>query len=335
MTLRCGPSFVVVAACTLCVSPAPARAGDPATEAFDRGLADMKAGRYDTGCPAIAESYRLDPKAGALFTLAECEAEWGKHATAFGHYARYLSLLDAMPADARKRQAEREKVARAQVAALSPRIARVTLVLAPSVPPGTTVRRGGALVAAAELGTEIVVDAGPLSLVVEAPGRPPLDASITLAPGESRRVELAASPAPATEPTTRTPAPAVHVEPARRTWVYVAGGVGLAGVAVGALTGALTIGKKSTIDDHCKGLVCDAEGVDAADASKSLGLVSTVGFGVGLVGLGAAIVLFATEPRSPAATGRGSSGGSPAPAPSMLTVGATPTGATASLRRSW
>ena len=29
----------------------------------------MKAGRYDDACPALAESHRLDPRPGGLFTL--------------------------------------------------------------------------------------------------------------------------------------------------------------------------------------------------------------------------------------------------------------------------
>jgi hypothetical protein len=49
---------------------------------FDKGLANMKAGNYEAGCKEIAKSVRLDRKAGALFTLATCEFEWGRLATA-------------------------------------------------------------------------------------------------------------------------------------------------------------------------------------------------------------------------------------------------------------
>src|ERR1700724_1365517 len=54
------------------VSAGVARADgpDPAAALFDRGLADMQAHRYATACPELAESYRLDPHAGGLFTLA-------------------------------------------------------------------------------------------------------------------------------------------------------------------------------------------------------------------------------------------------------------------------
>jgi hypothetical protein len=44
-----------------------AQAPSAAEELWERGIADWKAGKLDTGCPAIDESYRLDPQAGALF----------------------------------------------------------------------------------------------------------------------------------------------------------------------------------------------------------------------------------------------------------------------------
>jgi len=42
----------------------------------------MEAGNYAAGCPALAESQRLDPRAGTLFTLSQCEVQWGRVATA-------------------------------------------------------------------------------------------------------------------------------------------------------------------------------------------------------------------------------------------------------------
>ena len=76
-----------------------AMAQDPSSAAplFDRGLEDMLAGRYETGCPSLAESHRLEPRPGTLFTVAECFAKWGKVATAFRYYEQYLSVFAQMP----------------------------------------------------------------------------------------------------------------------------------------------------------------------------------------------------------------------------------------------
>src|SRR5262252_4543747 len=77
---------------------------------FNRGLADMQAGKFDTGCPAIGESYRLDPRPGTLFTLAECEAKAGHYATAVARYDDYLSLYSRLSADQQAKQKGRDKV---------------------------------------------------------------------------------------------------------------------------------------------------------------------------------------------------------------------------------
>src|ERR1700733_10594176 len=80
-----------------------ALAADPAQAAFERGLAQMEAGRFDLGCPAVEESYKLDPRPGTLFTLAECEAKRGHLATAVRRYDDYLSLWSALPPDKKQK----------------------------------------------------------------------------------------------------------------------------------------------------------------------------------------------------------------------------------------
>jgi hypothetical protein len=84
--------------------------------------------------------------------------------------------------------------------------------------------------------------------------------------------------------------------------VYVAGGIGVAGIVLGGVTGGLALGKKSTINDNCVSLICNHDGKQAADSAKSLALVSTVGFGVGLAGIAVAAILYATTSPAPQTT---------------------------------
>src|SRR5258706_8825974 len=109
ITLRSSAAFA--AALGMLAGSSPARAQPSAAEAsFNQGLADMQAGRYDTGCPALAESQRLDPRPGTLFTLAECEAKRGRIGTALTYYREYLALYEAMKPDQKSRQSERVKI---------------------------------------------------------------------------------------------------------------------------------------------------------------------------------------------------------------------------------
>jgi hypothetical protein len=108
-----------------------------------------------------------------------------------------------------------------------------------------------------------------------------------------------------------------------RTWGWVAGGVGAAGVLAGTITGVMVFGKKSTVDQNCTGAVCNPEGLSAADSGKSLAMVSNIGFGIGLAGLATGAVLLLTQPKTTA------SGWQP-----VVATDAT-SGAWGGVRRSW
>src|SRR5690349_18849014 len=122
----------------IALSAPPASAQNvPAAEAlFNKGVEDMNAGRYKTGCAAIGESYKLDPLPGALFTLAECHAKAGNIATAVARYDEYLRVFAGLsPAQqAKQRTKGRDKTAAAQKAELGPKVPELTLTLPASAP---------------------------------------------------------------------------------------------------------------------------------------------------------------------------------------------------------
>ncbi|WP_159397580.1 hypothetical protein [Sorangium cellulosum] len=314
---------------------APAVAQDiAAAEAlFDGGLADMQAGRYETGCKALAESQRLDPQPGTLFTLASCEAQWGRVATALARFKDYLALFDRMTPAEKARQGERPKVARQERDRLSPRIPRLALSLSPGAPSGTVVKRDGHELGEAALGVALPVDPGEHLVSIQVPGRPAREQRISIAEGETQELILklkpkqapapAAAPAPSPAPS-KPPAPELSPAPApvepdapspsagRRTAVYVAGGVGAVGLVLGGILVALVIDKKGVVDEHCGDAIqapakaCDDIGYAAANNANAMVVGSTVAFGVELAGLGTAAVLYWTEPK-PAGAAAGAS----------------------------
>ncbi len=273
---------------------APALAGDDVATAealFDRGLADMNASRFETGCPAIEESYRLDPRPGTLFTLAECEAKRGRFATASARYDDYLAAYARLEPDQQAKQREREQVATEQKAALAAKIPRLTLTLPPDAPKGTVVTRDDVELDAPALGVPLPVDPGAHTLVVKAPGRPPSQSQVTLAPGEKKTIALAIAPAPS-----QAPASAPEGLGAQRIAGIAVGSFGLAALVAGAVTGGLALADKSVVSANCVDLDCNHDGKVAADRGKTMALVSTVGFAVGAAGVVTGAVLLATAP---------------------------------------
>jgi hypothetical protein len=313
----------------------PAFAQDAATAGalFDKGVSDMQAGHFDSACPALEESEQLDPHPGTLFTLAECQAKWGKVASAVQHYQDYADLVSRLPAGQQARHRERVGVARTQLAKLKPSVPTLSLVLPPAAPAGTTVTRNGVLLQGAALGLALPVDPGQYVIVTRLPSGVEHSITVSVALSDAKRVELDISQpdAPVSPPATPPSTPVSSAPPSEsprrsNTLAYAIGGVGVAGIAVGSVTGIMVFGKRSTVKDQCVGTTCSANGVSAANSGKTLAIISDIGFGVGIVGLATSAVLLLTQPKAEA------SAQSPAPRWEPLLAG-TPGGAWAGLGR--
>ncbi len=297
-TERRGAALALSLAVSLLANVAAAQgSASVADTQFDYGLAEMKAGRYDTGCPALAESYRLDPKPGSLFTLAECETRAGKLATALTHYEAYLDVFSRMTPDQQNRQWGREKIAATRRDELRARVPSLTLV--GHLPDGSVIKRDGVPIGPALIGATVPIDPGPHVVEISVPGKPLRREELDVPPGKAVRISVddgdddarlaAAGGGDASSPS------------AMRTGAIVAASVGAAGLVVGTAFGVVTLGHKSTIDSHCVDTACDAEGKSAADASATTGAVSTVGFVVGVIGLGTGAALYFLDPSRPRA----------------------------------
>lgn len=279
-------------------------AGDPAAAdaLFKRAVPEFEAGHFGTACPMLEESHRLDPKAGTLFTLAECHAQWGKIASALVEYRSYIRQVDEMAPDKRDKHEPRYRRAKEQAAAIEPHVPELSLALPADAPAGTKVIRNGNEVSRPSLGLGVPVDPGEHEIVVEVPGREAVKRTVRVERGEKARVDLvlpAAKPASTNDIRGRVgTSSAEKHEPTPpgasggRTGIYVTGGIGIAGIAVGAITGGLAMSKTSFIDEHCPNKKClDKEGKETADNAQTLAMVSTIGFGVGIAGAATATIL--------------------------------------------
>jgi hypothetical protein len=273
---------------------------------FERGLAAMEAGQFGTGCPMLQESFRLDPRAGTLFTLAECENKAGKIATAVVHYEEYLLRVEKLPPGERPKQEQRVTIARKQVLTLKPQIPQLTLSLPANTADGVVVKRDGTVLGRPSLESAQPVDPGEHVLSVANVQGAEKEQRITLARGEKVNVELQV---PSVQAGTSTPTsgppntvgpftPLVEEKPASRTGLVLGLGVlGGLGLAIGGVTGVLALGKASTVKSDCNGNVCKSQGgVDAAASAKSLGTISTIGFIAGAALGVSALVVYLTAP---------------------------------------
>jgi hypothetical protein len=302
----------LLGALLLAAAPAAAQPAADAERLFYRGLSDMQAGHFETGCPALGESYRLDPRPGVLFTLAECEAKRGRIATAVSRYNDYLALFEYLSPELQAKQKGREKIAADKKAQLTPEIPELTLLLPPDAPRGTVVKRDDAVLSEATFGIALPTDPGTYVVSTQAPGGPVTELRLTLGKGEKKRITLQVKGSPSAAPSAAAPPP---VSPSlapppdtgssgRRTGAFVTGGVGIVGLILGGVMGGLALSAKRKADDHCVKLDCDAEGFQAVTRGRTFALVSSIGIGVGVAGVGVGAILLLTAPSPKVASRR-------------------------------
>ncbi|MFO0586140.1 MAG: hypothetical protein U0441_01310 [Polyangiaceae bacterium] len=152
----------------------------------------------------------------------------------------------------------------------------------------------------AEAGAETPVDPGEHAIGADAEGYDSADTKITVPEGAHKSVSLTLNVAPNSKPKEEKPAESSGGSLLATKWpALAAGGVGVAGLALGAVFGVLAFNEADKARSFCKGNVCPnlPEVVDARNVSIANGNVSTAGFIVGGIGLaGGAALWFLLKP---------------------------------------
>lgn len=288
---------------------------------FDQGRALMAAGQYSTACPKFVESERLDPAPGTLLNLATCYEKNGQIASA------WVTFKEAATAARKADQPERARMAHDKVAELEPNLPTLTIVVPPAADrPDLQIRRDGEIVGRPEWGTPIPVDPGTHSVEASGPGLKTWQGSAAIAgPSVKASVEVPVlAPAPPAEPPPAekppqpvsqaivpgplaegigTAAPSAPPGSTQRAMAWVAGGLGLAGIALGGIFGAIALSDKTSAGSHCVGNgVCDQSGFDSMQNSQHAATVSDVAFAAGGALLVTGVVLYVTAPRARSTT---------------------------------
>jgi hypothetical protein len=209
---------------------------------------------------------------------------------------RLPSTGDAAVQEQAKREAETE------LAELTPRIPVLVIQIEGEEPQRVSVTLDGAPVPSALLGEERPINPGP-HRVIATRGSEQTSADVTLAEAERQEAKLTFNAVTSTaKPVVVFSPPASETERAPdRTLAYVALGAGAAGLVLGGVTGALAIGKKSSLDDNpaCQSDRCTRAAEDDVKSLRLFRTVSTIGFVAGGVLAATGVVLLVTAKPSP------------------------------------
>jgi hypothetical protein len=216
-----------------------------------------------------------------------------------------LVLREGVPSTAPRVWSTAIPTARQLLAEVEPKIAWLTVVVRGAPEPQVTIDEKP--VPAMALGVRRAADPGERVLTVSAEGFLSQTTTVALEPGGERAVEIElvvdpdAKPTLAEEKAAKEKADAASRSKPRvddshsRTLTYVAFGVGGAGIAVGAVTGILALGKRSNLKDQCSGSSCPASSSKDVDSYHLYGTISGIGWGLGLAGAVTGVVLLLTS----------------------------------------
>lgn len=270
-----------------------AAAEEPSAEQlFDQGQKAMARRDWGAACPTLRRSWERSAgrAKGALYHLARCEdeARAGRLATSLALWREVYPLFVD--------QGDIQIEATDRIRVLEAKVARLSLRRGAGSPPSLRAELDGQ---PTKFDDRIPVDAGRHVVRALADGHAPAQQEIDVADGSSTTLDLQPGPSAGVtttvvpvgpSPTSGDPA-APHSEGGGSGWTtagWIAGGVGVAGIALFAISAVIISGAEGDIEDACEGdrTECSAEAGEAADRGEAWMAPNAIGFGVGLVGLG-------------------------------------------------
>jgi len=287
------PRPLVATMILVALVPSMARGQAPpnsADELYRTAQALLQSGQLAEACVAFRGSAKIDPALGAILSVAYCDEQEGRPATAWGRYAMVARRAHE------RGQTEREQFARGRATALEVKVTHVHLSVAP---PSARVTIDGESAEFADDKT-ILVPPGDHAIEVVIAGQAPWTTKVQL--GEARETPDPSFVVPegvvpvGVAPETAPP----PLEPARGSTQRIVGlsvaGVGVVGLVVGAIFGVKTLGISGTCPIKT---ACPQTDIDQANTN---GIVSDFGFGIGVAGLGAGAWIFFSAPRARSTT---------------------------------
>jgi hypothetical protein len=269
---------------------------EQAQSRFVRGKDLMTKGSFDDALSEFRASHDIVASPNTRLEIARCLLAMGKLVAAYAELGRTAVEAKELKSEDNRYQRTYE-AATAERADLQPKLGFVTLTIEnPS--DATRVTVGSEEVRRAAWTEPAPVMAGTTEIAVITPGRADVTRSVTLAAGASTALAIdaqsgAASAATAPPVTGAADAPPARARPSSlRIGAYVAGGVGIVGLATFAISGALAHSAYEDLSAACGAGPCPASKADEISSGRTRQTIANVGLAVGAIGVAAGATLF-------------------------------------------
>jgi hypothetical protein len=267
----------------------------PAKDAYVAAASLYERGDYQAAEAKYSEAHDLAKDPRLVFNMAACEKQLHKYAHMGALLRQYKEEAGAtLSAD------DRAKVDGALDA-----LARFVGIVAMAVDPaGATIVVDGEAVGAAPLASPVWLDPGKHTVVVSKDGFESVERPISVSAGTSTTVSIAllaqakgeTASGPASQPSAESAPP--RGDGGKKWSPLVYGGFALAGAGLlaGSVTGAIAIGKASSLGGSCQNKACPPSASDDLSTGRTMGNLSTVSFVVAGVGAAVGIVALLLAP---------------------------------------
>jgi tetratricopeptide (TPR) repeat protein len=262
-----------------------------AQKVFEAADELYEGGRYEEAAQAFKASYDLVSSPNSRLMWARALRELKRFDEASAQYEG--TIRDAQASGGRYPEAQ--KAAEAELQALTQSFAYIAIKAPPSNAP-TEVRLNGRVVPWTA-GEKIVAPASKVQVELRFANGNSQYQELVLQAGETREVEPGLSPLPKPAEAKPLPPRAIVAEPGdtgnpMRTGAYVAGAVGVAGLATFAVFGLLNRSAYSDLESKCSNGTCSQSQMDDVDAGRRYQAIANIGLGVGTIGAAAAVTLY-------------------------------------------
>jgi len=288
------------------LSPSLARAAEPtaADRATARTLAQegyvaLSTKDYPTAIDRYTRALSLVHAPTLLRDLARAQAGIGRLVEAHENYS--LIIREGVAADAPPPWAKAVDDAKVEIAAIASRLAWVTITVTGPAHPRVTI--DGVPIGEGSLDVKRPENPGRHEVRAMAQGYYTAKKAVSLHEGESVKIafELEDAPpdaAPKDEELSGKVSVATVVDPAWRKPVTIgAFALGGAGIVVGSIAGIVAMSKHNQLAAVCPNTSCKPAYQSDNDSYHAVGMVSTIAFVAGGLGVGTGVVLLLVKPQ--------------------------------------
>lgn len=282
-------STAAVAAEPQAAAPPSAEAVKRATDEFLRAQKLFDGGKFSEALSGFTASYEAVASPNSNLYIARCQAALGDLKKAWYTFTRVIvEATERAPKE--PKYAPTLKTATAERREVEQKLGLLTVIV--NGRDDAALEIAGQPVGPREWGVPRPVDPGDIEVVVTPSGREPIRKSIEVKAGERRELTIDTTPAAAPSATNAEPSEGPSPPPGPlRPYAYVVGGVGLAGLMVGAVSGIMFNSHLSHLETECNP-ICPRTVEDDLQAARTSKTVANVGFAIGAVGLGVGAALF-------------------------------------------